>query len=127
MSETAEAALTDVLAIALRAPRDLPASHPSDYERDGRDLQALLPRIVAALMQPQQPGRVEGMEARPLAEYHEDYGFVVWWKFPMDEPAWIGSPNCSDWPGYHTHWTPHPSPPTASSQEPDHGSAGGAK
>ena len=49
--------------------------------------------------------------ARPLAEYHGDYGFVTWWVFPICEPAWIGSPNCSDWPGYHTHWTPHPTCP----------------
>lgn len=46
--------------------------------------------------------------ARPLGEWHEDMGDVVWWKFPVDEPAWIGSPLASDWPGYHTHWTPHP-------------------
>lgn len=51
--------------------------------------------------------------ARPLSEWHEDDGPVVWWKFPVDEPAWIGTPNCDDWPGYHTHWTPHPAIPTA--------------
>lgn len=51
--------------------------------------------------------------ARPLGEWHEDMGDVVWWKFPMDEPAYIGSPLAEDWPGYHTHWTPHPPvPPT---------------
>lgn len=51
--------------------------------------------------------------ARPLNEWHEDMGDVVWWKFPVDEPAWIGSPLASDWPGYHTHWTPHPAVPEA--------------
>lgn len=50
--------------------------------------------------------------ARPLAEWHEDIGDVVWWKFPMDESAYIGSPISSDWPGYHTHWTPHPALPS---------------
>lgn len=49
--------------------------------------------------------------ARPLAEYHEDFGPVVWWKFPVNEPSWIGSPTDDDWPGYHTHWTPHPAAP----------------
>lgn len=49
--------------------------------------------------------------ARPLSEWHEEDGPVVWWKFPVDEPAWIGTPNCDDWPGYHTHWTPHPAIP----------------
>lgn len=49
--------------------------------------------------------------ARPLEEWHEDYGDVVWWKFPIDEPAWIGTPLDSHWPGCHTHWTPHPDVP----------------
>ena len=63
--------------------------------------------------------------ARPLSEWHEDIGDVLWWKFPIDEPPYVGSPldlgipaevhmpngivarfNVSGWPGYHTHWTP---------------------
>ena len=48
---------------------------------------------------------------RPLADWHEDDGAVVWWKIPVDEPAWIGTPLDDGWPGYHTHWTPHPKPP----------------
>ena len=49
--------------------------------------------------------------ARTLAEWHEDCGPVVWWRFQVDEPAWIGTPLDADWPGYHTHWTPHPPVP----------------
>lgn len=49
--------------------------------------------------------------ARPLADWHEDDGAVVWWWFLVDEPAWIGTPLDDDWPGYHTHWTPHPKLP----------------
>lgn len=67
-------------------------------------------------------------EARPLAEWHEEDGPVLWWRFPVDEPPYVGSPldlgrtyavemNIGDetvagvvtlggWPGYHTHWTP---------------------
>lgn len=48
----------------------------------------------------------------PLDEWHEDDGDVVWWKFPVSEPAWIGTPNDDSWPGYHTHWTAHPPIPT---------------
>jgi hypothetical protein len=51
------------------------------------------------------------LAARPLAEYHEDFGPVVWWKFPVNEPSWIGQPSDDSWPGYHTHWTPHPPVP----------------
>ena len=56
--------------------------------------------------------------ARSLAEWHEDDGCVAWWAWNgrewAGEPAWIGNPNCEDWPGYHTHWTPHPDQPVFS-------------
>lgn len=55
-------------------------------------------------------------DVRPLSEWHEDDGPAVWWKFPVEEAAWIGGPNDSDWPGYHTHWTPHPTEPTLRAQ-----------
>lgn len=45
-------------------------------------------------------------EARPLKEWHEDIGDVLWWKFPIEEPPYVGSPLDLNWPSYHTHWTP---------------------
>lgn len=48
--------------------------------------------------------------ARPLCEYHQDMGSVVWWEFPIMEPPYCGSPLDSDWPGYHTHFTLIPIP-----------------
>lgn len=63
----------------------------------------------------------EPMSARPLSEYHEDHGPVVWWSFPVCEPAWIGTPTDSDWPGYHTHWTPHPDVPGIGTDKPTGG------
>ncbi len=59
---------------------------------------------------------LESMVPRPLADYHEDFGPVTWWKLPVDEPAWIGRPDDSDWPGYHTHFTPHPPLPAPPAQ-----------
>ncbi|WP_418026238.1 Lar family restriction alleviation protein [Paenibacillus sp. JJ1722] len=44
--------------------------------------------------------------ARPLDEWGEDYGDVLWWKFPIVEPPYCGTPLDADWPDYHTHWTP---------------------
>lgn len=44
--------------------------------------------------------------ARPLEEWHEDYGDAIWWTFPIVEPPYVGSPLWNDWPKYHTHWTP---------------------
>ena len=51
--------------------------------------------------------------ARPLEEWGEDYGDVLWWKFPIEEPPYVGSPLDLNWTGYHTHWTPIvvPQPP----------------
>lgn len=40
-----------------------------------------------------------------LEEWHEDYGDVLWWKIPISEAPYCGSPLDSAWPGYHTHWT----------------------
>jgi hypothetical protein len=50
--------------------------------------------------------------ATPGEDYHEDLDPVLWWRFPVDEPPWCGSPNDSDWPGYHTHFTQLPAVPT---------------
>lgn len=51
--------------------------------------------------------------ARTLEEWGEDYGDVLWWKFPIKEPPYVGSPLDEKWPAYHTHWTPivMPQPP----------------
>lgn len=36
---------------------------------------------------------IDVVEPRPIAEYHEDMGSVLWWKFPIEEPPYVGSPN----------------------------------
>jgi hypothetical protein len=48
-----------------------------------------------------------------LEEWDEDYGDVMWWKFPIEEPPYVGGPLDANWPAYHTHWTtiPMPQPP----------------
>jgi hypothetical protein len=54
------------------------------------------------------PDALAGLEAkspRPLADWHEDIGDVLWWRFPISEAPYVGTPRDSDWPGYHTHWT----------------------
>lgn len=50
------------------------------------------------------------MNARPIGEYHEDVGPVLWWTFPITEPPYVGSPLDCEWPGYHTHFTEIPLP-----------------
>lgn len=55
--------------------------------------------------------------AWPLERWHEDMGPALWWKFPIDEPPYVGTPIDSDWPGYHTHWSPIPIPTAHTSNE----------
>lgn len=49
---------------------------------------------------------------RPKADWHEDYGPVLWWKLPVEEMPWVGSPGDSDWSDHYTHWTPLPMAPS---------------
>jgi hypothetical protein len=53
--------------------------------------------------------------AIPAEQWHEDDGPVLWWQLPVmdQEQPWVGTPNDSDWPGYHTHFTPLPPAPVA--------------
>lgn len=89
----------------------------TDEEDAGRDANAVFLRATASLVYRQARELAEARAsslptvARPLDEWHEDMGDVLWCRFPIDEPPWAGSPNDSDWPGYHTHWTPLPPPP----------------
>lgn len=50
--------------------------------------------------------KIGGPAALPLDEWSEEDGAVLWWRFPIEEPPYVGNPLCDDWPGYHTHWTP---------------------
>lgn len=67
-------------------------------------------------------GALPRITARPLAEWHEDDGPVLWWKLPVDEPPWVGTPLDDDWPmpggPYYTHWTPLPMLPVARGDSP---------
>lgn len=65
-----------------------------------------------------EPGDL-GAEAKHERHWHEDLGPVLWWKFPIAEAPWCGTPLDSDCPGYHTHWTalpPMPHKPKRASQ-----------
>ena len=45
---------------------------------------------------------------------HEDYGTVLWWHLPVEEPPVCGSDDSladEGYPeGWHTHWSPLPDP-----------------
>lgn len=42
---------------------------------------------------------------KQLDEWHEDDGAALWWKFPVTEPPYCGTPLDDDFPDYVTHWT----------------------
>lgn len=79
-------------------------------------IEALATKSVHAVVQAApQDVDLEPLIVRPLAEWHEDDGNVMWWAWCGNtwagEPGWYGQPRDSDWPGYHTHWTAHPKHP----------------
>lgn len=49
-------------------------------------------------------------EPKPIDEWDEDYGDCLWWKFPIEEPPYCGSPLDKEWEddnydSYYTHFT----------------------
>ena len=57
--------------------------------------------------------------AIPAEQYHEDDGPVLWYRFPIVEPPYSGTPNDCDWPGCHTHYTRLPPAPVAPTCTPE--------
>jgi hypothetical protein len=100
------------------------------YEINSRDRMHIIAvrRAEAAEARARAP-----QEAKPLSEWHEDIGPVLWWRFPVQEPPYVGTPldagravevtihdavrdykyteHIGGWPGHHTHWTPLPDAP----------------
>ena len=91
---------------------------------DGPDDGTIQGRMVATLKGERLKPVHDILTPRPLSDWHEDHGPVLWWRFPIDEPPYVGSPldlghsvllkmpdgnnlvQVGGWPGYHTHWTP---------------------
>ena len=89
--------------------------HHTEMWTDDSDGPSLVDRIQEAANNAAS-AHLAATTPRPLAEWHEDIGPVLWWTFPVDEEPYCGSPLGADWPTYHTHWTPIPvpsPPPTA--------------
>jgi hypothetical protein len=80
------------------------------YRLTGNDVRWLIAEVIAG------DTRISALEAqiarlhtlRPEGDYHEDMGPVLWWIWPICEPPYCGQPGDSDWPDYHTHFSPLP-------------------
>lgn len=48
----------------------------------------------------------DSLEPKPIEEWHEDFGDCLFWKFPIEEPPYCGSPLDTDFiDSYYTHFT----------------------
>jgi len=107
--------LRNVGLLAAPAPQVVTAEHVAlrevwdghtaiDFDWDGwreRARTALGIPVSAMAMPPAQE------IAQPANTYHEDLGDVLWWRFPVTETPYVGSPLCDDWiEDHYTHWTP---------------------
>lgn len=75
-----------------------------DFREQTRAFLATPPTPIAT------PGTEPKSEVRTLEEWSEDDGAALWWKFPVVEPPYSGSPLSEDFPDYVTHWTRTPIP-----------------
>lgn len=115
-------------------PKSCPCGNgriPTGAYRTATDAYArALRTIQSSIAQPQLQGWRDIPVARPIREWSEKVGPVLWWKLPVDEPPYVGTPNdtgqivelhghvgvlarafVGGWPGYHTHFTPLPPVP----------------
>lgn len=44
--------------------------------------------------------------AQPLDAWTEEDGPALWWKFPIEQPPYSGTPLDDEFSPYFTHWTP---------------------
>ena len=63
---------------------------------------------------------VDDRLAKERKSWHEDDGAVLWWKFPITEPPYAGTPLDDDFPDYVTHYTTIPLPISICSEPKDH-------
>jgi hypothetical protein len=73
-----------------------------------REIENLRARISTLEFDVQEP-LLKYQRARYFSEWHEDYGPVLWWTWPVTEPPYAGTPNDSDWPVFWRGsivWTP---------------------
>jgi hypothetical protein len=81
--------------------------------------------IAEALFRAHERALAPYRQLRPVADWHDDDGTVLWWHLPVDDPPYVGSgPGANErkangrptecalliQQGFLTHWTPIPQP-----------------
>jgi hypothetical protein len=111
---------------------DFRATPEAEYKAKVEALEERLEAVQDALAPLARPNESEAGVAqrvakcsmlRPAAEWHEDFGPVLWWHLPIEEPPYVGSGpgagerNADGTPttcarlleeGFLTHWSPLP-------------------
>lgn len=90
----------------------LRTSDDNGYTQNGMSVRCAAAQYIESLS-PTVRKYLNAAIAAPIEEYSSEMASVLWWEFPVVEPPYVGHPDCCDWPGYHTHWTPLivPEPP----------------
>jgi hypothetical protein len=55
-------------------------------------------RLLASAAAPAVPQAPAPQDAKHYDAWHEDFGNVLWWLFPIVEPPYVGTPLDDDWP-----------------------------
>jgi len=98
----------DASAELRRIAHALGACHCWDFGCEPADLATILERIHH--LDTIERESIESRLMRPLAEWHDDRGAVLWWALGVGEPPYAGTPLDDDFPDHVTHWTPIPEP-----------------
>lgn len=77
-----------------------------DARQGSRSQYLVAARLLWNALGAEVAARREEIRLRPKDDWHEDHGSVLWWKVPIDEPPYVGSPLDTDFPEYMTHWQP---------------------
>ena len=97
----AEKAIFEAIQVVEAMPPDVRLTHAVNKLAEAR---ALVADYVDGV--PYGEGYPRAGFAQPHHEWHEDDGPVLWWRFPVTEPPYVGTPLDDDFPDeYVTHWT----------------------
>lgn len=103
---------------------------------NSKEIDRLTKKVIELVTDSSPPDTKDNpLKLHPASEWHEDMGDVLWWRLPITEPPYVGTPNdvgfqvevhvrlygnhdsaaptdadsqnrfVGGWPGYHTHFS----------------------
>ena len=75
-------------------------------ETVGVDLVETLPRALRRLLESNRAKASAYETLHPAETWTEEDSYVIWWRVPIEESPYIGTPNDTSWiDDYYTHWS----------------------